>query len=54
MSSTQQRRLKRKMEQDIKKSIKGKGERNIPIPTEKDVEEYINKKINNMKDAKGN
>ena len=41
MSSTLNRRYKRQKERDIKK---GKIEEHLRIPTEKDVQEYINNK----------
>jgi len=41
MSSTDARRYKRKRERDLKK---GKIEEYLTIPTEQDVQEYINKK----------
>lgn len=44
---SQARRLKRKMERDVNK----KG-RKLNLPTEKDIEDYINNKINQLKNEK--
>ena len=48
MSSSQARRFKRKMEQDIKKGHK-KANNHLAIPTEQDVQEYIDNKVKQMK-----
>jgi hypothetical protein len=40
MSSTAARRMRRKMKRDIVKNIQGE-ERNLKIPTEQDIQEYI-------------
>jgi hypothetical protein len=48
MSSTALRRMRRKMKRDITKNIQGE-ERNLKIPTEEDIERYINNKIEELK-----
>jgi hypothetical protein len=48
MSSTALRRMRRKMKRDITKNIQGE-ERNLKIPTEEDIERYINNKIEEIK-----
>lgn len=42
------RRFRRKMERDVKKHMKNQG-RYLDIPTEDDVQEYINTKIKELK-----
>jgi hypothetical protein len=44
MSSTALRRMRRKMKKDVIKNIQGE-ERNLKIPTEKDIQEYIDNMI---------
>ena len=56
MSSSATRRWRRKMERDIKKDMKKQG-RHLEIPTEQDIQEYINKKLTELKlepNGKGN
>jgi hypothetical protein len=48
MSSTASRRMRRKMDRDIKKNIKG-DERDLQIPTEEEIQIYINNKIEELK-----
>jgi hypothetical protein len=48
MSSSANRRYRRKMERDIKKDMKKQG-RHLDIPTEQDVQDYINKRITELK-----
>jgi hypothetical protein len=48
MSSTATRRMRRKMKRDITKNIQGE-ERNLKIPTEEDIQRYINNKIEEIK-----
>ena len=48
MSSSQTRRWRRKMERDIKKDMKKQG-RHLDIPTEQDIQNYINKRITELK-----
>jgi hypothetical protein len=48
MSSTSTRRMKRKKEQDIKKGIY-KPERELNIPTEQELEEYISNKSKELR-----
>jgi hypothetical protein len=48
MSSSANRRYRRKMERDIKKDMKKQG-RELEIPTEKDIQDYINKRITELK-----
>jgi len=48
MSSTGTRRMKRKKEQDIKKGIY-KPERELNIPTEQELEEYISNKSKELR-----
>jgi hypothetical protein len=48
MSSTASRRMRRKMDKDIKKNIKG-DERDLQIPTEEEIQIYINNKIEELK-----
>ena len=47
MSSTDARRMRRRMKRDIVKNIQGE-ERNLKIPTEEDIQKYINEKTNKM------
>jgi len=48
MSSTSARRFKRRMEQDKKKGIY-KPERELNIPTEQELEEYISNKTKELR-----
>lgn len=48
MSSTALRRMRRKMKRDIVKNIQGE-ERNLKIPTEEDIKNYIDNKIEEIK-----
>jgi hypothetical protein len=48
MSSTAARRMKRKMKRDIVKNIQGE-ERNLKIPTEQDIQEYIDNMLKEIK-----
>lgn len=48
MSSSATRRWRRKMERDIKKDMKKQG-RQLEIPTEQDIQDYINKRITELK-----
>ena len=48
MSSTDQRRMRRKMKKDIIKNIQGE-ERNLKIPTEEDIQKYIDSIIKEIK-----
>jgi hypothetical protein len=48
MSSTDARRMRRKMKRDIIKNIQGE-ERNLKIPTEEEIQIYINNKIEEIK-----
>ena len=48
MSSTSMRRMKRKMEQDIRKGIYKK-EPSLNIPTEEEVQEYISNKTKELR-----
>ena len=48
MSSSANRRMRRKMERDIKKDNKKQG-RYLDVPTEQDVQDYINKRIKELK-----
>jgi hypothetical protein len=48
MSSTATRRMRRKMKRDIVKNIQGE-ERNLKIPTEEDIKNYIDNKIEEIK-----
>jgi hypothetical protein len=53
MSSTDARRMRRKMKKDIIKNIQGE-ERNLKIPTEEDIQKYIDsiiKEINPNEDV---
>ena len=43
MSSSANRRMRRKMERDIKKDNKKQG-RYLDVPSEQDVQDYINKR----------
>jgi hypothetical protein len=54
MSSTDGRRMRRRMERDIKKGIlkTGQGnERELNLPTKEDIEVYINKKLKEQQDG---
>jgi hypothetical protein len=56
MSSSATRRFRRKMERDVKKHMKSKGTY-LNVPTEQDVQDYINTKLKELKieeDGKGN
>jgi hypothetical protein len=48
MSSTDQRRMRRKMKRDIIKNIQGE-ERTLKIPTEEEIQRYIDNKIEELK-----
>jgi hypothetical protein len=48
MSSTDQRRMRRKMKKDIVKNIQGE-ERNLKIPTEEDIQKYIDNMLKEIK-----
>lgn len=48
MSSTALRRMRRKMKRDITKNIQGE-ERNLKIPTEQDIQEYIDNILKEIK-----
>ena len=48
MSSSATRRFRRKMDRDVKKHMKKQG-RYLDIPTEEDVQNYINTKITELK-----
>ena len=48
MSSTAARRMRRKMKRDIVKNIQGE-ERNLKIPTEQDIQEYIDNMLKEIK-----
>jgi hypothetical protein len=48
MSSTAARRMRRKMKKDIIKNIQGE-ERNLKIPTEQDIQEYIDNMLKEIK-----
>jgi hypothetical protein len=48
MSSTDARRMRRRMKRDIIKNIQGE-ERNLKIPTEEEIQVYINNKIEEIK-----
>ena len=48
MSSTDQRRMRRKMKKDIIKNIQGE-ERNLKIPTEEDIQKYIDNMLKEIK-----
>ena len=48
MSSTALRRMRRKMKKDITKNIQGE-ERNLKIPTEQDIQEYIDNMLKEIK-----
>jgi hypothetical protein len=48
MSSTAARRMKRKMKRDIVKNIQGE-ERNLKLPTEQDIQEYIDNMLKEIK-----
>lgn len=50
MSSSPNRRLRRKMDQDIKKGIKTPGNK-LKIPTEEEIEEYINNKRKELRNG---
>jgi hypothetical protein len=47
MSSTALRRMRRKMKRDVIKNIQGE-ERNLKIPTEQDIQEYIDNMIKEL------
>jgi hypothetical protein len=50
MSSTPARRLKKRMEKDIKKGIlkSNKDVRNLQLPTIEEIQQYINNKVKEM------
>lgn len=48
MSSSDARRWRRKMKRDIIKNIQGE-ERTLKIPTEEDIQRYIDNKIQELK-----
>lgn len=48
MSSSDARRWRRKIKRDVIKNIQGE-ERNLKIPTEKDIQEYIDNMIEQIK-----
>ena len=48
MSSTAARRMRRRMKRDIVKNIQGE-ERNLKIPTEQDIQEYIDNMLKEIK-----
>lgn len=48
MSSTALRRMRRKMKKDIVKNIQGE-ERNLKIPTEEDIQKYIDNILKEIK-----
>lgn len=48
MSSTDARRMRRKMKKDIIKNIQGE-QRTLKIPTEEEIQQYINNKIEELK-----
>jgi hypothetical protein len=48
MSSTDARRMRRRMKKDIIKNIQGQ-ERNLKIPTEQDIQEYIDNMLKEIK-----
>lgn len=48
MSSTALRRMRRKMKKDIVKNIQGE-ERNLQIPTEEDIQKYIDNILKEIK-----
>jgi hypothetical protein len=48
MSSSANRRFRRKMERDVKKHNKKQG-RYLNVPTEQDVQDYINTKLKELK-----
>jgi hypothetical protein len=48
MSSSANRRYRRKMERDVKKHMKTK-QRYLDVPTEQDVQDYINTKLKELK-----
>jgi hypothetical protein len=47
MSSSAGRRFRRKMERDVKKHMKTK-QRYLDVPTEQDIQEYINNKLKEL------
>jgi hypothetical protein len=48
MSSSANRRFRRKMERDVKKHIKTK-QTYLDVPTEQDIQDYINNKLKELK-----
>jgi hypothetical protein len=48
MSSTDARRQRRRMKRDIIKNIQGQ-ERNLKIPTEEDIQKYIDNMVEQIK-----
>ena len=48
MSSTDARRQRRRMKRDIIKNIQGQ-ERNLKIPTEEDIQKYIDNMVKQIK-----
>ena len=42
------RRFRRKMDRDVKKHMKNQG-RQLEIPTEQDIQDYINNKLKELK-----
>ena len=48
MSSTDARRMRRRMKKDIIKNIQGE-ERNLKIPTEEDIQKYIDNIVEQIK-----
>ena len=48
MSSTDARRMRRRMKKDIIKNIQGE-ERNLKIPTEEDIQKYIDNILKEIK-----
>lgn len=49
MSSTDARRQRRRMKRDIVKHIQGE-QRTLKIPTEEEIQQYINNKIEELKE----
>lgn len=48
MSSSANRRFRRKMERDVKKHMKTK-QTYLDVPTEQDIQDYINNKLKELK-----
>lgn len=48
MSSSDARRMRRRMKKDIIKNIQGE-QRTLKIPTEEEIQKYINNKIEELK-----